>query len=198
MDAARAHKIRQHLNDTQNPALADVIERNIGIIELLRREAEDARGFQDRFADWITAWSGSMGFLFIHLAWFGGWIVCNMGLVPGVKPFDPYPFGLLTMVVSLEAIFLATLVLISQNRQAQQSDQREGLDLQIDLLAEYEITRMLRLVDKMAEKMGIEDAFDEEIDQLCLPVAPNVILKEIENRHGQRGTTLAGVGTGEA
>lgn len=180
LTAQRAKELHDELLKSSNAKLADIIERNIEIIELLRRKQSDARTLQDRFADLMTSWAGSMAFFYFHLVWFGVWMAANLGWLPGVRPFDPIPFGLLTMVVSLEAIFLSTFVLISQNRQAMLNDQHESLDLQIDLLAEYEITRMLRLVDKMAAQMGIEDAFDEEIDQLCLPVAPEVVLREIQ------------------
>ncbi|AIE87787.1 DUF1003 domain-containing protein [Fimbriimonas ginsengisoli] len=178
-------RIRDEMMECRNPRLADVIERNIGIIEVLRRESEANRTTQDRIADVITNWSGSMMFVYVHIVWFGIWLVLNLNFVPGLKAFDPFPFSFLTMVVSLEAIFLSTFVLVSQNKQGELSSQREALDLQINLLAEYEITRMLRLVDKMAEKMGIEDAYDEEIDQLTLPVAPDVVLQEIEARSRQ-------------
>jgi uncharacterized membrane protein len=183
-------RLQQELTEGRNPRLADIIERNIGIIELLHREAEEARSKQDKVADAITAFSGSMVFLYFHIVWFGVWILVGLHVIPGLPAFDPFPFGLLTMVVSLEAIFLSTLVMISQNRQSAQDSQREMLDLQIDLLAEYEITRMLRLVDKMAEKMGIEDAYDEEIDQLCEPVAPEVVLQEIlvRQRESEKAT----------
>lgn len=186
IDAKTAAELRAQLTDCSNPQLADVIERNIGIIELLKRESDLNKSAQDRIADAITNFSGSMLFLYLHAAWFGVWIPVNMGWIPHVKPFDVYPFGLLTMIVSLEAIFLSTLVMISQNRQAVQGDQQRQLDLQIDLLAEYEITRMLRLVDKIAEKMDITDAYDKEIDQLVEPVAPEVILKEIEFRQKEK------------
>lgn len=182
LSAKRAEELHEELRKGSNAELADIIERNIDIIDLLRRKESAARSRQEKFADVMTDWSGSMPFFYVHLAWFGVWMSVNLGWIPGVRPFDPFPFGLLTMVVSLEAIFLSTFVLISQNRQALLSEAHENLDLQIDLLAEYEITRMLRLVDKMAEKMGIEDAFDAEIDQLCMPVAPDVVLKQIELR----------------
>jgi uncharacterized membrane protein len=183
LTAQRANELHDQLRKDSNANLADVIERNIDIIDLLRRKQEARRTAQERFADLMTAFSGSMAFFYAHCIWFGIWVAVNLGAIPGVKPFDPFPFGLLTMVVSLEAIFLSTFVLISQNRAAILSEQHANLDLQINLLSEYEVTRMLRLVDKMAEKMGIEDAFDDEIDQLCLPVAPDVVLKEIERRH---------------
>lgn len=138
----------------------------------------------------MTAWSGSIGFFYAHVVWFGLWVILNGGLIPGLAPFDPYPFGLLTMIVSLEAIFLSTFVLISQNRQAHLADQRDSLDLQIDLLAEYEVTRMLRLVDGIAKKLGVEDSTDPEVEELCEPVGPELVLQEIEYRRshaGQRG-----------
>jgi uncharacterized membrane protein len=89
------------------------------------------------------------------------------------------------MVVSLEAIFLTAFVLVSQNRQSLIAEYREDLDLQINLLTEHEVTRMLRLVNKIAEHLGIRDEMDEEIDQLVTPVAPDVLLKEIERRQSR-------------
>lgn len=179
----RAQDLHKELSEARNPRLADVIERNIGIIEVLQREADAHRTRQERFADAITAFSGSTTFLCVHAIWFGAWILFNVFKIPGLSQFDPYPFGLLTMLVSLEAIFLSTIVLISQNRQALISDAQRGLDLQIDLLAEYEITRMLRLVDKIAHKLEISDEYDSEIDELCQPVAPDVVINEIRLRH---------------
>ena len=185
IDQVRADQLHKELTSNKNPKLANVIESNIEVVDLLRRKANDARSPQDKLADAITAFSGSMVFFYLHVVWFGVWVLINLGFFAGIKAFDPFPFGLLTMVVSLEAIFLSTFVLISQNRQSVNDDHRDSLDLQIDLLAEYEITRMLRLVDKMAQKMGIEDAYDAEIDQLCEPVAPDVVLNEIERHHGK-------------
>ena len=134
-------------------------------------------------SDLSPGFSGSVTFVYAHVAWFGLWILLNSHLIPGVQPFDEFPFGLLTMIVSLEAIFLSTFVLISQNRQAAVNENSEALDLQIDLLAEYEITRMLQLIDRMAEKLGVEGVRDQELDQLCEPTAPDVMLREIERRH---------------
>src|SRR5215211_6550619 len=109
------------------------IERYIRTIVHMRLKAARARTPSQRMADTITAFSGRMMFVYIHIAWFTIWILWNTGLL-GLPPFDPFPFGLLTMVVSLEAIFLATFVLISQNRMSEQSEQRADLDLHIDLL----------------------------------------------------------------
>jgi uncharacterized membrane protein len=181
-----SHETQRQMKEAQlarvrNPNLADVVERNICTVLELRQEAERNRSQQDRASDAITAFSGSMLFVYLHLIWFGVWIALNLGWL-GLRPFDPFPFGLLTMIVSLEAIFLSTFVLISQNRMSLAADKRADLDLQINLLAEYEITRILTLVDAMADRMGIEEAQDRELDQLKKDVTPEIVLKEMKER----------------
>src|ERR671926_124730 len=99
----------------------EIMRKNISAIQEMQRQTAEARNLQDRIADIITNFSGSMAFVYFHAVWFGLWVLLNVGLihVPYVSEFDPFPFGLLTMIVSLEAIFLSTFVLISQNRLAQ-------------------------------------------------------------------------------
>ena len=166
---------------THNRDLAEVVDRNIRTIIELRRKAERRKGFQDRVADRITAFSGSMTFVYIHTLWFGLWIFLNLPMF-GRWRFDPYPYGLLTMIVSLEAIFLSTFVLISQNRLSEVADQRADLDLQVNLLAEHEITRVLTLVDAIADHLGLEAGQDPEVDELKKDVAPEVVVEEMEQR----------------
>jgi hypothetical protein len=91
---------------------------------------------QDRVADVITSFAGSLRFVYLHTIWFGLWIVANLGVVLGLHRFDPYPFGLLTMIVSLEAIFLSTFVMVSQNRQSARADVRSEIDFENNLRAE--------------------------------------------------------------
>jgi uncharacterized membrane protein len=165
--------------------LPEAIERNIAAIVALRRQVEQRKTRQDRLADRITALSGSMRFLYLHAAWFGIWILVNCGEHP-LWGFDPYPFGLLTMIVSLEAIFLSTFVLISQNKMGEVADARADLDLQIDLLSEYEITRTLRLVDAMARKMGISEALDPELGALERQTSASDVMDEMANRLKER------------
>lgn len=185
---ARHHRHRAasrlNLERATNPEVADVIEHNICTIVELRRAEEKQKKFQDKCADSITAFSGSMWFLYMHAFWFVAWVLINVGLTPFPK-FDPYPFNFLTMVVSLEAIFLSTFVLISQNKMGEVADKRADLDLQINLLAEYEITRILRLVDAMADKMGLDEASDPEMQELKATVSPGQVLEEIKNREKQ-------------
>ena len=158
--------------------LAAIIEHNIQTILELRQRALKARKTQDRIADGITAFSGQMSFLYVHALWFAIWIALNLGWF-GLKPFDPYPFGLLTMIVSLEAIFLATFVLISQNRTAVEADHRADLDLQINLLTEHEITRVIRMLDAIGRKLGIDES-DTELVQLEQNVEPQAVLHEMD------------------
>ena len=158
--------------------LAKIIEQNIRTIASLRQSAAAHRTTQERLADNITAFSGRMSFVFFHVIWFGLWIVANLGVF-GNKPFDPFPYGLLTMIVSLEAIFLATFVLISQNRLSEEADRRADLDLQIGLLTEYELTRTLRMLDAIQDKLGIENDTDEELLDLEKQVHPEDVLEEI-------------------
>src|SRR5678815_3339703 len=165
-----------------NPALSNVIERNIRTIIDLRLQAARARGLQDRLADAITAFSGRMVFVYAHIVWFGLWFVLNTGRF-GVPPFDPFPYGLLTMVVSLEAIFLATFVLISQNRLSAETEHRADLDLHIGLLTEHELTRVLQMLDAIQDKLGIVDHQNSELADLEMETKPEDVLAEIARLH---------------
>jgi uncharacterized membrane protein len=110
---------------------------------------------EDAWADSITAFAGSMRFVRLHVAWFALWIAVNVGLLGLEHEFDPYPFGLLTLVVSLEAIFLSTFVLISQNRQAKATEIRSDLDYRTNVMAERENDIIMRALQRIAEKDGI-------------------------------------------
>jgi len=100
------------------------------------RVVEDIKRVEDRFADKITTFAGSMSFVYIHSFWFVAWILLGLGVLGSALAFDKFPFGFLTMIVSLEAIFLATFVMISQNRQANRADVRAKLDFETNLRAE--------------------------------------------------------------
>jgi uncharacterized membrane protein len=131
------------------------VERNVRAIANLEREAMDARTAADRVSDVITWVVGSAPFVVAHAVGFAAWIAINTGVVPAIAPFDPYPFSFLTLVVSLEAIFLSIFVLMSQNRMSRLADRRAHLDLQVDLLAERELTVMLQLLQALCDKHGI-------------------------------------------
>jgi uncharacterized membrane protein len=166
-----------HVDD--NPSLSKVVERNIRTMIQLRLQAARARSVQDLLADAITALSGRMIFVHVHLVWFGVWILLNTGRL-GVRPFDPFPYGLLTMIVSLEAIFLATFVLISQNRLGQEAEHRADLALHIGLLTEHELTRVLQMLDVIQDKLGIENHENSDLANLEMETKPEDVLAEIE------------------
>lgn len=165
--------------EDNNPALSKIIQRNIRTLIRLRLQAANKRNLQDRIADTITSFSGHIVFVYVHIVWFGAWIVLNTGRI-GVHPFDPFPYGLLTMVVSLEAIFLSTFVLISQNRLSEESEYRTNLNLQIALLTEHEVTRVLQMLDAIQDKMGIDNDEDSELADLEMETKPEDVLTEIE------------------
>jgi uncharacterized membrane protein len=131
------------------------MERNVRAIAKLERDAMAERTPADRLSDSIARVAGSAGFVVFHLVLFTAWISINVGEVRPVPIFDPYPFNFLTLVVSLEAIFLSIFVLMSQNRAARLGDRRAHLDLQIDLLAERELTAMLHMLRALCAKQKV-------------------------------------------
>jgi uncharacterized membrane protein len=165
-------------DSAQESGMAEVMQRNIQSI-LARRNA-DARkkSLQLRIADAITRFTGSMAFVYIHLVLFGAWITTNL---PGV-PFPKFDrsFVVLAMFASVEAIFLSTFVLISQNRMAAQADQRADLDLQVSLLAEHEITRLITLVKEIAAKLDIQESRNPELRELEKDVDPERVLDALD------------------
>ena len=164
------------------PGMAHIVERNIQALQARQRAENQRKPWQDRLADAVTSFTGSMTFVFIHLALFGIWIIWNLGWL-GFPPFDK-SFVVLAMFASVEAIFLSTFVLISQNRQAALADQRAELDLQVSLLAEYEITRLVVLVTEIAKKLDIAEAQNTELPELEKDVHPENVLDAIAREKG--------------
>jgi uncharacterized membrane protein len=160
--------------------MAKIVERNIQALLERRKQEEEKKTIEERIADAITKFTGSMLFVYIHLILFGGWIIWNVGWI-GLKPFDP-TFVVLAMAASVEAIFLSTFVLISQNRMNIQADKRADLDLQISLLTEHEVTRMITLITAMAKKMQIEGADNPEIEELKKDVQPEKVMDTMERQ----------------
>ncbi|MEO6397589.1 MAG: DUF1003 domain-containing protein, partial [Tepidiformaceae bacterium] len=169
-----------HSSTASLNAESTVVEQNIEELAEARKRFEESKSLQDRGADLITRFSGSMLYVYLHIVWFAAWIIVNLGWV-GLAPFDEFPFGLLTMIVSLEAIFLSTFVLISQNRSSALSDKRADLDLQINLLAEREATKLLKLLEAIAEKVGVS-LDDPELEELKEDVNPRQVMDELERR----------------
>jgi uncharacterized membrane protein len=163
---------------------ADLVKDNIDKLLAHEEQARQSRSTSDRVADFIAKLAGSMAFVYGNIAFFAIWIIANTGLVGG-KPFDPFPFGMLTMIVSLEAIFLSIFVLVAQNRMQSLSDRRSELGVQVSLLTEYEVTRILILVDRMAAKMGIEESGAPELEMLERDVDPTEVIEQIEAKRNE-------------
>jgi uncharacterized membrane protein len=168
----------------QPTGLSPVLERNIRTLQLRRQREEKEASAEERVAEAITRFTGSMRFVYLHLAFFGFWIVANLGWVPGVPAWDP-SFVVLAMIASVEAIFLSTFVLISQNRMAAAADKRADLDLQISLLVEHEVTRLVTLVSGIADRMGVETEADADLEEITQDVAPEAVLDELDTSEAE-------------
>jgi uncharacterized membrane protein len=146
---------------------------NIRAIVELERQSARAASIGERLAASISDVIGTMGFVFVHVIGLAVWLGWNM-FGPEPARFDPYPFGLLTFIVSLEGVLIACFVLIAQNRMSRQSDQRDHLNLQVSLLAEQEMTLMLKLLRQISEKMHIEPESVDEARAVKLSEETNV------------------------
>ena len=154
-------------------------QANINAIVRLEEQALKERSIADRISDAIANFVGSIPFVAIHVAWFGIWV----GLNAGLWKFDPYPFALLCMLVSLEGVLLSTFVLIKQNRMSQRADHRSHLDLQINLLAEKEVTKILQLQRLICQRLGIEGIeTDREIAELSNLTAVENLAQELQQK----------------
>jgi uncharacterized membrane protein len=132
-----------------------LVQQNVETISKIEQAAHEARSHGDVISDAIAGFCGSLWFIWVHLAYIGGWLALNGWLLAGSSRFDPPPFGTLNLLVSIEAIFLSTFILISQNRLQRIADQRNHLDLQVNLLAEQETSLMLTMMQQMLDHLGI-------------------------------------------
>ena len=144
------------------------VEENIRSVVEMDEQFDRTRSVVDRIADAIGTFSGSMAFVGLHVVWFTLWFLINTGVLKFLPKFDPFPFILLAMIVSVEGVLLSTFVLMKQNRMQQRSDARHQLDLQINLLAEKEVTKALQLLRRMARKMEIAEVEqDSDLEEMA-------------------------------
>jgi len=170
----------------QPAGLSPVLQRNIRTLERRRRREEQEASAEERIAEAITRFTGSMRFVYLHLALFGFWILANLSWLPPIPAWDP-SFVVLAMIASVEAIFLSTFVLISQNRMAAAADKRADLDLHVSLLVEHEITKLTTLATGIADRLDVKSAAEEELDEISKDVAPEAVLDEIETMEPAAG-----------
>jgi uncharacterized membrane protein len=160
--------------ESKSKSIDKEIASNVSEIIDLERSQRKKRTVGERLSDVIAKFCGSMTFVYVHIVWFGFWIIFND--IPSLA-FDPFPYTFLTLVVSLEAIFLSTFILISQNHDTQLSERRNHLDLQINMIAEQENTKMLELLRAIAVKVGVD--CDPVVDVLLEPINPKRLVKQI-------------------
>lgn len=163
-----------------NPTVTaeQITQKNVEKVQALERATQAKATIGDRVAEAVARWCGSMPFVVMHVVWYGIWIMWNT--TPHKFRFDPFPFSLLTLVVSLEAIFLSVFILVAQNRQTSLSERRAHLDLQINMLAEQENRKMLELLEKIACKVGVELCEDAEVKALSEAIKPENLAQQIE------------------
>jgi uncharacterized membrane protein len=145
-----------------SPGRPSALEENVDVIKRWESAVLLARSRAEQISDWIAGAAGKGPVLFLHVLWFASWVTVNLGAIRGIRPFDPFPFPFLTMTVSLETIFMTMFVLASQNRLARQADKRSHLDLQIDLLAEQEMTAVLQLLQDIARHLHVRTSLTPE------------------------------------
>lgn len=167
------------------PPVNEVLSRNIDALAEKRRDADRRASLEDRIAAAISAFAGSLAFVWVHLAILILWVAINLSFVPGMARFDP-DFIILATAASVEAIFLSTFILIAQNRAAQLADRRSELDVQISLLTEHEVTRILSLVSEIAAKLDIEGAHAPDLRELKKDIAPEAVMQVIVERESEK------------
>jgi len=165
-----------------NPDVPNAVRDNIASVTEMESTLEHRRTLVDRIADLIGGFSGSMTFVFLHLVWFLAWFLINTGVIPGIPRFDPYPFILLAMIVSVEGVLLSTFVLMKQNRMQKRIDVRDQLNLQIDLLAEKEITKSLQLLRAICKHLEIKEAqTDAELGEMVDNTSVDMIAARVRD-----------------
>lgn len=177
---------RAHAEIPKPVTLEEATAQNVQSVHQLQRAADASRSFSENVSQTIAGFCGSFPFFVIHAAWFGAWILWNV--IPGTSHFDAFPFSLLVLVVSLEAIFLSAFILNSENTAKKHADRRSHLDLQINLLAEQENTKMLLLAGRIAERLGIPAGDDPTLEVLEAATRPDHLAEQIEEA-GEKSTS---------
>ncbi len=176
---------KETVNKNLSGATQLQVEKNIESILQLEKDNVHSRSFAGRIADKVTVFAGSMPFIIIHIIWFALWIMANCNLFSGIIVFDPFPFSFLTLVVSLEAIFLSLLVLMSQNQMNKVADKRAHIDLQINMLAEQESTITLRLLKRISDHLGLDEEPLDEMEELSTKTDILDIVRNLEEKNNQ-------------
>ena len=156
---------------------------NINAIAKLEHDALDRRTTSERVSDAITKLVGNLGFLLAQVILISSWSLVNLRVIPGLKAFDPFPFGVLALVISSESVFLTIFVLISQSRMARQSERRSHLDLQVGMLSEQELTTILQMLQKLCQHVGVNvDSSKQEVQSFSKITDVHKLASELQNK----------------
>jgi len=170
-------------NPMPGPAAGNPTGRNIDAIAKLEHDALRRRSSTEKVSDAIARLVGNVGFLLAQLILICGWALVNLGLIPGIKPFDPFPFGVLALIVSSESVFLTIFVLISQGRMARQTERRSHLDLQVGMLSEQELTAILQMLQKLCQHMGVNvDSSKQEVQSFSKATDVHKLASELADK----------------
>jgi uncharacterized membrane protein len=166
------------IQDREIPKMARIVERNVNALLHRKRQDDKDRTLTEHAVDTISRFAGSIWSVYFHMVLFGVWVTWNLGWLP-FKPFDP-SFIMLATFAAVEAIFLTTFVLISQNRMNLQADKWAELDLQVSLLTEHEVTHIMNLVRAIVRKMDIKEAEGTDMEELSKDISPEKVLDTME------------------
>lgn len=156
---------------------------NIEAIAKLEHDAVARRTPSERVSEVITKLVGNMGFLVVQVVLISSWSLANLHLLPGLKPFDPFPFGILALIVSSESVFLTIFVLISQGRMARQAERRSHLDLQVGMLSEQELTTILQMLQKLCHHLGVDvDSSKQEVQAFSKTTDVHQLASELQDK----------------
>jgi uncharacterized membrane protein len=170
-------------NPLPRRAAENPTQYNIEAIAKLEHDALERRTPTERLSDVMTKLAGNLGFLLAHLILIVGWSLLNLRVIPGLRPFDPFPFGILALVVSSESVFLTIFVLISQSRMARQSERRSHLDLQVGMLSEQELTTILQMLQKLCEHVGVNvDSSRREVQSFSNTTDVHKLASELDQK----------------
>jgi uncharacterized membrane protein len=170
-------------NPLPRRAAENPTQYNIEAIAKLEHDALGRRTPTERLSDVMTKLVGNLGFLLAHLIVIATWSVLNLHVIPGIKAFDPFPFGILALVVSSESVFLTIFVLISQSRMARQAERRSHLDLQVGMLSEQELTTILQMLQKLCQHVGVNvDSSKQEVQSFSKTTDVHKLASELEDK----------------
>lgn len=182
----------QQENSVKNPPNhIERVERRRQLYRSFEAQALKNRSFFTRISDDLNSAFGSITFLLVNIGWIFIWLIINLGLVPDIRPFDPFPFGFLTLILSIEAIMLTIFILVSQNLQSYVSSMREELHLQVNLIAEEEVTKALAILAEIRQHLGIKEK-DPELDEMLRRIDTGYIERRLSEQMQKANTSLAG------